>query len=92
MRVAFLCGLEKATTFLVPIINPPFADNSPHLFPASKTVRFLARIPNHGQFLVERRAGATGIANHLAGAPRLRQETPCSGNRFRAGRFSRLFP
>jgi hypothetical protein len=26
-----LRGLEKAPTFLVPIINPPFADNSPHL-------------------------------------------------------------
>jgi hypothetical protein len=33
MVVAFLCGLEKAPTFLVPIINPPFADNSPHLLP-----------------------------------------------------------
>jgi hypothetical protein len=31
MIVAFLRGLEKAPTFLVPIINPPFADNSPHL-------------------------------------------------------------
>jgi hypothetical protein len=30
MIVAFLGGLEKAPTFLVPIINPPFADNSPH--------------------------------------------------------------
>jgi hypothetical protein len=30
--LAFLRGLEKAPTFLVPIINPPFADNSPHLF------------------------------------------------------------
>jgi hypothetical protein len=30
MTVAFLRGLEKAPTFLVPIINPPFADNSPH--------------------------------------------------------------
>jgi GAF domain-containing protein len=30
MRVAFFCGLERAPTFLVPIINPPFADNSPH--------------------------------------------------------------
>jgi hypothetical protein len=33
MGVAFLRGLEKAPTFLVPIINPPFADNSPHLKP-----------------------------------------------------------
>jgi len=31
MKMAFLRGLEKAPTFLVPIINPPFADNSPHL-------------------------------------------------------------
>jgi hypothetical protein len=31
--VAFLSGLGKAPTFLVPIINPPFADNSPH-FPS----------------------------------------------------------
>jgi hypothetical protein len=30
MILAFLRGLEKAPTFLVPIINPPFADNSPH--------------------------------------------------------------
>jgi hypothetical protein len=30
MIMAFLRGLEKAPTFLVPIINPPFADNSPH--------------------------------------------------------------
>ena len=29
--MAFLRGLGKAPTFLVPIINPPFADNSPHL-------------------------------------------------------------
>jgi hypothetical protein len=30
MEVALFCGLERAPTFLVPIINPPFADNSPH--------------------------------------------------------------
>jgi hypothetical protein len=30
MNMAFLRGLGKAPTFLVPIINPPFADNSPH--------------------------------------------------------------
>jgi hypothetical protein len=33
MNSAFFRGLEKAPTFLVPIINPPFADNSPHLSP-----------------------------------------------------------
>ena len=33
MDMAFLRGLGKAPTFLVPIINPPFADNSPHLSP-----------------------------------------------------------
>ena len=33
MIVAFLGGLGKAPTFLVPIINPPFADNSPHSNP-----------------------------------------------------------
>ncbi len=33
MIMAFLRGLEKAPTFLVPIINPPFADNSPHFNP-----------------------------------------------------------
>jgi hypothetical protein len=32
MVMAFLRGLGKAPTFLVPIINPPFADNSPHFF------------------------------------------------------------
>ncbi len=31
MELALFCGLEGAPTFLVPIINPPFADNSPHL-------------------------------------------------------------
>jgi len=30
MEMALFCGLERAPTFLVPIINPPFADNSPH--------------------------------------------------------------
>ena len=25
-------GLERTHTFLVPIINPPFADNSPHFY------------------------------------------------------------
>jgi L-methionine (R)-S-oxide reductase len=35
MEVALFCGLEGAPTFLVPIINPPFADNSPHLPPGS---------------------------------------------------------
>ena len=33
MNMAFLGGLGKAPTFLVPIINPPFADNSPHFPP-----------------------------------------------------------
>jgi hypothetical protein len=38
MVVAFLGGLGKAPTFLVPIINPPFADNSPHSYqPANET-------------------------------------------------------
>jgi hypothetical protein len=27
--MVLLCGLERTHTFLVPIINPPFADNSP---------------------------------------------------------------
>jgi hypothetical protein len=27
--MVFFCGLERTPTFLVPIINPPFADNSP---------------------------------------------------------------
>ncbi len=31
MGKALFRGLEGAPTFLVPIINPPFADNSPHL-------------------------------------------------------------
>jgi len=33
MDSAFFRGLERAPTFLVPIINPPFADNSPHPTP-----------------------------------------------------------
>jgi len=37
--VAFLRGLEKAPTFLVPIINPPFADNSPHLIAGTASLR-----------------------------------------------------
>jgi hypothetical protein len=39
MMMAFLCGLEKAPTFLVPIINPPFADNSPHLISGIRNIR-----------------------------------------------------
>jgi hypothetical protein len=38
MILAFLRGLEKAPTFLVPIINPPFADNSPHFNPTADEV------------------------------------------------------
>ena len=30
IELVFFCGLERTPTFLVPIINPPFADNSPH--------------------------------------------------------------
>ncbi len=30
--MALLCGLERAHTFLVPIINPPFADTARTLF------------------------------------------------------------
>jgi hypothetical protein len=37
---AFLRGLEKAPTFLVPIINPPFADNSPHFPSPSRGIFF----------------------------------------------------
>jgi L-methionine (R)-S-oxide reductase len=43
MILAFLRGLEKAPTFLVPIINPPFADNSPHLSPGASSKSILAR-------------------------------------------------
>ncbi len=32
MDMVLFCGLERTPTFLVPIINPPFADNSPHPF------------------------------------------------------------
>ncbi|HOI44928.1 MAG TPA: hypothetical protein PLX50_04900, partial [Candidatus Aminicenantes bacterium] len=32
MTLAFLRGLEKAPTFLVPIINPPFADTARTLY------------------------------------------------------------
>jgi hypothetical protein len=28
--LVLFCGLERTPTFLVPIINPPFADISPH--------------------------------------------------------------
>ena len=45
MIVAFLGGLGKAPTFLVPIINPPFADNSPH-FPSPGTVAQGSSIAN----------------------------------------------
>jgi hypothetical protein len=37
--MAFLRGLEKAPTFLVPIINPPFADNSPHFSATSDEIQ-----------------------------------------------------
>jgi hypothetical protein len=30
MILVLFCGLERTPTFLVPIINPPFADISPH--------------------------------------------------------------
>jgi len=31
--MVLFCGLERTPAFLVPIINPPFADNSPLSFP-----------------------------------------------------------
>jgi len=34
--LAFFRGLGKAPTFLVPIINPPFADNSPRFIEKQK--------------------------------------------------------
>ena len=40
MKMAFLCGLEKVPTFLVPIINPPFADNSPRLISEIRYINF----------------------------------------------------
>jgi hypothetical protein len=46
MNMAFLRGLEKAPTFLVPIINPPFADNSPHFNPQAPgawCIKYLGR-------------------------------------------------
>jgi len=36
MISAFLSGLEKAPTFLVPIINPPFADTARTSYRTSK--------------------------------------------------------
>jgi hypothetical protein len=44
IKMAFLCGLWKAPTFFVPI-NPPFADNSPHLLrvSAGRSCRGLVR-------------------------------------------------
>jgi hypothetical protein len=35
-RLVLLRGLERTHTFLVPIINPPFADNSPPLAVSKK--------------------------------------------------------
>ncbi len=32
INMTLFCRLERAPTFLVPIINPPFADISPHFF------------------------------------------------------------
>ncbi len=38
MILVLLCRLERTPTFLVPIINPPFADNSRHL-PTAKNIQ-----------------------------------------------------
>jgi len=50
MTLAFFRGLEKAPTFLVPIINPPFADNSPHFTEKKEDTRIplttFIRFPN----------------------------------------------
>ena len=42
--MVLLCGLERAPTFLVPIINPPFADNSPPFFPREFNNAVIAEI------------------------------------------------
>jgi hypothetical protein len=43
--LAFFRGLEKVPTFLVPIINPPFADNSPHKTPRGVLRRLIQPTP-----------------------------------------------
>jgi len=45
--LAFLGGLGKAPTFLVPIINPPFADNSPHLVSLQLVLLFIKFVTPH---------------------------------------------
>jgi hypothetical protein len=42
MDLALLCGLERAPTFLVPIINPPFADRQP-AFPHQERIDAFTR-------------------------------------------------
>ncbi len=54
MTLAFLRGLEKAPTFLVPIINPPFADNSPHLFHRKPPIFLPAATDKQTDFLNEK--------------------------------------
>jgi len=50
MTVAFLRGLEKAPPFLVPIINPPFADNSPHLSSGPSPAKILNGHFGHARY------------------------------------------
>jgi len=38
--LVLLRGLERTHTFLVPIINPPFAENSPHSFSIQQSRAF----------------------------------------------------
>jgi hypothetical protein len=53
MGTAFLGGLEKAPTFLVPIINPPFADTARTSPPISKISTGLVSGSSHSRRWLE---------------------------------------
>lgn len=65
MVSAFLRGLGKAPTFLVPIINPPFADNSPHF-----SAQGISYKKYHGGVVCETDAAAPGRAERARGIRR----------------------
>jgi L-methionine (R)-S-oxide reductase len=85
MKLAFLRGLEKAPTFLVPIINPPFADNSPHPSRADQPRRF-----DNPEARPHLDAAARGCYIDRAEAPALARRSKVKNTDPLVGRYRRI--
>lgn len=77
MYLVLLRGLGRAPTFLVPIINPPFADNSPHSLSAKS--------------LTNQVSTATFLDTPFSASPGRRCERPMTDTKNLAQRYERIY-